>query len=61
MPGAFTLLALHDFVREVAEPLLLAPQPVPDTLSCFATQARGLKRVAAAPLPPPATSLPGAG
>lgn len=47
MPGAFTLLALHDFVREVAEPLLLAPQPVPDTLSCFATQARGLKDVAA--------------
>lgn len=61
MPGALTLLALHDFVCEVAERLSLAPQPVPDTLSSFATQTKGLKRVVAALLPPPATSLPGAG
>lgn len=60
MPGAFTLLALHDSVCEFAKRLLRAPQPVPDTPSSFATQPRGLKRVAAALLPP-AASVPGAG
>ena len=60
MPGGFTFLALHDSVRGVAERLPLAPKPVPDALSSFATQARGLERVAVALLPP-AASVAGAG
>lgn len=60
MAGAFTLLALYDFVCEVAPRLRHAPRPVPDGLSLFAARASGLNGVAAALLPPPAPFVPGA-
>ena len=47
MAGAFTLLALYDFVCEVAPRLRHAPRPVPDGLSLFAARASGLNGVAA--------------
>lgn len=60
MAGAFTLLALYDFVCEVAPPFPHAPLPVPDVLSLFAARARGLNGAAAALPPPPVPYVPGA-